>query len=182
MPSRRQRIPLLAALTVMLLTAIVALPAAANQHTTIAVYGSGPDWRPDPGYEIHMLGRSWSIVGGGRGSGNWSVEVTAPFDITVLRLDDCQPILRFTAEPGRIHAIQFEADGSVSWSMPAGADGGGLPPTPPQCSMPDTGTITGTGVGSDPQPAGLILALAAALGVLLGRRLQRGAAGSGQGG
>ncbi len=154
---------------------MAALPATANGPTIIAVYGP-QDWRPDPGYEVHALGRTRTIDAE-NGGGRWSVEVTAPFEVTVLRLHDCQPILRFTAEPGRTHAIQFEADGSVSWSVISGSDGGRLPPTPARCSLPDTGTVPGTRAGSEPLPAGLTLTLAAALGVLLARRrLQHGAA------
>lgn len=173
MSFRYRRIASLASSIVFLLTAIVALPTAAGQHTTIAVYGPGPHWRPDPGYEVHMLGRSWSIDLARRG-GRWSVDVTAPFEVTVLRLADCQPILRFTAQPGRTHAIQFEADGGVSWSVPAGSDGPGMSPRPPVCALPDTSTDSAF-PGPHPWPTGLILALATALGVLLRRHLQAGA-------
>ena len=156
---------------------LAALPAMANGPTIIAVYGP-QDWRPDPGYEVHALGRTRTIDAE-NGGGRWSVKVTAPFEVTVLRLDDCQPVLRFTAQPGRIHAIQFEADGSVSWSLLSGSDGGALSATPARCSLPDTGTVAGTRAGSEPLPAGPILALAAALGVLLARRrLQHGAVSS----
>ncbi len=96
------------------------------------------------------------------------VEVSGPFDVTVLRLQDCQPILRFTGRPGRIHAIQFVADGTATMAIAPGSDGGGLGPSPPRCALPDTGSAPAATPGSDPAPVALVLALAAAMGALLG--------------
>ncbi len=151
---------------------LAALPATANGPTIIAVYGP-QDWRPDPGYEVHALGRTRTIDAD-NGGGRWGVDASTPFTVTVLSLEGCEPILRFPAQPGRIHAIEFDADGGVSWRKLSGSDGGFLPATAPECGLPDTDSATAP-TRPDGAPTVLILALAAALGVLLGRRLQHGA-------
>ncbi len=58
MSFRTRRITSLASFSVILLTAMLAVPALANERTVIAVYSPGPDWRPDQGYEVRMLGQS----------------------------------------------------------------------------------------------------------------------------
>lgn len=159
-------LPQRAVLVAAMLVVIGASPSAAGEVTDVAV-GGPPDWRPDPGYELHMLGESWRITAE-NGGGVANAEAGQPFPVTLYSLADCSIVVRFTAEPGDEYEIVFPEDGPPF--VEGGAQGPLMRASAPTCDeLPDSSAVS-LPPDSTPPTGWLVVTLAGLAGLIVGAR------------
>jgi hypothetical protein len=61
---------------------------------------------------LEIGGSAWSVTDGRAGSAGLSAPDAQP--VRLLRVDDCEELATFEADPGTAHAIVFGADGTAS--------------------------------------------------------------------
>jgi hypothetical protein len=85
-------------------------PAPEGSDALISVLVTGDV--PDDELILEISGSAWSVTDGGAGSAGLSAPDPQP--VRLLRVEDCEELAAFEADPGTAHAIVFAADGSAS--------------------------------------------------------------------
>ena len=85
-------------------------PAPEGSDALISVLVTGDV--PDDELSLEIGQAAWALTDGGPGSAGLSAP--DPQTIRLLRVDDCEELVEFEADPGTAHAIVFGADGSAS--------------------------------------------------------------------
>jgi hypothetical protein len=96
-------------------------PAPEGSDALISVLVTGEV--PDEELQLEIAGVAWLVTDGAAGSAGLSAPDPQP--VRLLRLDDCEELASFEAEPGSGYAIVFGADGSASVEDRADQDAGG---------------------------------------------------------
>ena len=148
---------------VLVAMAVPAVPANAVTLTWIGI-GGPEDWAPRPGYTLEIGHDAWRIDAI-HGGGVASLPLTSPTIVRVRRLEDCAPVVRFVAAPGRNYYIRFAANGAArveDWTGQGMDSGPALgDPSAPVCpALPDTSTADPTPGTSSGLP---VLAVAAGI-------------------
>jgi hypothetical protein len=85
-------------------------PAPEGSDALISVLVTGDV--PDDELRLEIAGAGWVVVDGVAGSA--ALSAPDPQAVRLLRVDDCEELAAFEADPGSAHAIVFAADGSAS--------------------------------------------------------------------
>jgi hypothetical protein len=85
-------------------------PAPEGSDALISVLVTGDV--PDGDLSLEIGGSAWSVTDGAAGTAGLSAP--DPQTVRLLRVDDCEELASFEAEPGSAHAIVFAADGAAT--------------------------------------------------------------------
>jgi hypothetical protein len=84
-------------------------PAPEGSDALISVLVTGDV--PDDDLSLEIGGSAWIVAGGTAGSAALSAPEAQA--VRLVRVDDCEELARFEADPGTSHAVVFAADGSI---------------------------------------------------------------------
>lgn len=154
-------------LTAALSVAFASIAIAGSGRTDILVTGPLFNFHPDPGYELFADGVFFRI--GPSGGGVATVTAQEPFQVVLRAVEDCDVVVRFTAEPGGNYVIRFDATGHAASEVTGGTDGAALASQPLRdavCRLPETSPAD-TGRSSAPNTVVMLATLIATIAGLL---------------